>query len=117
MNEWGKRSDTRMQSRGKSTRKWRDVTVRDFLVHPEREGSLLKRQALGGRRELPRVRLNRSCLKDTLSEQTDVSCCPVRMGPWLEKLDPTGLGGHGGRIWPLAAGYPWAARAGSHLKG
>lgn len=45
VNEWSKSSDSRMPSRGKSSGKWRDIiTVRDFLVHPEREGPLLKKQ-------------------------------------------------------------------------
>lgn len=79
-----KRSDSRMQSRGKSTRKWKDVTMRYYCsVHPERGGPLLKRPGVGqegGSRELPRSRLKRSSMEDTVSGQTEVSCCPIRMG-------------------------------------
>lgn len=66
---------------------------------------------MGRRRELPRLRLNQSDMKDTVSGQTGVSC-PVRMRPWLENLDPTGLDGPGGRKWPLAVGYHPAANPG-----
>lgn len=34
--------------------------------------------------------LYRSSLEDIVSEHTDVSCCPGRMGTWLEKPDLAG---------------------------
>ena len=71
MNEWGKRSDGRVQSRGQSIERWRDVTMRNFLAHPEREGPLLKRPSIGwegGCGELTRFRLYRNYMEDTISE-------------------------------------------------
>lgn len=71
------------------------MTMRNFLVHPEWEGLLLKRLGIGW--ELPkRLRLYRSYIEDAVSEQTDISGCPGRTGTWLEKPDPAGRGGHGG---------------------
>lgn len=90
MNEWG-----RVQSIGQNIERWRDMTVRNFLVHPERKGPLLKRLGTGW--ELPRrLRLYVSYIEYAVSDQTDISGRPGRTGTWLEKPDPAERGGRGG---------------------
>lgn len=101
MNEWGKRSDNRMQYRGKSTGKWRDMTVRDFFSPPRKGRTFAERARhwVGGREQgAPKIKTIQVLHGRTVSEQTDVSGCSVRMGPWLEKPDWAGLYGCGGQM-------------------
>lgn len=50
------------------------------------------------------LRLCGSYTEDSVWEQTAVSGCPVRMGPWLEKPEPAGFGGCGRCIWSATEG-------------